>query len=45
MRNILDWIEEKKQQYESPGPRTMAQEPPIGLLGGGFLKLLYKGLN
>jgi hypothetical protein len=27
MRNILDWIEEKKQQYESPGPRTMAQEP------------------
>ena len=29
MKNILDWIEEKKQQYESPGPRTMAQEPRI----------------
>ena len=27
MKNILDWIEEKKQQYEGPGPRAMAQEP------------------
>ena len=27
MRNILDWIEEKKQQYEGHEPRIMAQEP------------------
>ena len=27
MKNILDWIEEKKQQHEGDGPRTMAQEP------------------
>ena len=27
MKNILDWIEEKKQQYEGQEPRTMAQEP------------------
>jgi len=30
MRNILDWIEEKKQQYEGHEPRTMAQ-------GGGVI--------
>ena len=34
MRNILDWIEEKKQQYESPGPRIMAQEPRNMAEGG-----------
>ena len=34
MKNILDWIEEKKQQYESPGPRNMAQEPRNMAQGG-----------
>ena len=38
MRNILDWIEEKKQQYESPGPRNMAQAPIAEDLEPGSLR-------
>ncbi|MBC8295233.1 MAG: hypothetical protein H8E55_05490, partial [Pelagibacterales bacterium] len=34
MRNILDWIEEKKQQYEGHEPRIMAQEPRNMAEGG-----------
>ena len=38
MKNILDWIEEKKQQYEGPGPRTMAHGGRIGLKPGGIVE-------
>ena len=43
MRNILDWIEEKKQQYESPGPRTMAQEPRNMYAGGQLVRNTVDG--
>ena len=45
MKSILDYIKVFKniETYKGPGPRNMAQEPRIGLFGGGFLKLLYKG--
>ena len=43
MRNILDWIEEKKQQYEGPGPRNMAQEPRNMYAGGQLVRNTVDG--
>ena len=37
MKNILDWIEENKEQYEGDGPRITAQEPRNMAHGGTIL--------
>ena len=34
MKNILDWIEENKQQFEGQDPRSMAQGPRNMYAGG-----------
>ena len=48
MIDVLRYIEKMKEMYEgeritAQGPRNMADGGRIGLFGGGFLKLLYKG--
>ena len=43
MKNILDWIEEKKQQYEGHEPRTMAQEPRNMYAGGQLVQNTVDG--
>ena len=38
MKNILDWIEENKQQFEGQEPRTMDQAALVDELEPGALK-------
>ncbi len=38
MKNILDWIEENKQQFEGQEPRTMDQAALVDELEPGSLK-------
>ena len=38
MKNILDWIEENKQQFEGQEPRTMDQAALVDDLEPGSLK-------